>query len=616
MDDLKIPIILLICILGGVGYYYYSSSQKPVKPKTPKKIVQIEEKHHDEKETEKEDIEEVVKKAKAAFKAGQHTKSLQILKDYHNIDNYNINKILAYSYSSTKDYNKAISFFEKILKINNNSEDRYKLALLYENTDNINKALKIYCSIADDSSSLDIKHSVFEGIARLALQSSDNEGCFKYVEELVKESPDSRVAVLTLIKLSKQINNYDNLNTIESAIKEYFENDYEINYEFAGLCSQATRYEIAVKYYKFCLKLDPNNYIPYFDCYSVFDKLGKKDLAVKAMEYFLDSGTIFPEKYFEIAKTAHSLRMYRQAFRFYMISLCSYSKLQGLDDDGIMSDVEAFVKNQGTQEEKILVNAFKSFINGDYNESISLLKPIRKELDKTIYKNDYLLLLDACEIIASQDRERDAQLKEYEDFVRAQEEEERHKQDIAKRKATEAMISGSQSVSDIELKDLVKKNINDYNIQLTCAREFVNRRNLKEAKQCVNNAMKINKNAPESYLEMANICMLEQDRVNCKKNIEEAVRLNPSNPENLSIAASISLNNNDIESADRYSDIVLQSSPNDSSAMIVKAKIMIANQNYQGASEIIEKVLAVEKKNVVRAELFKLKRQVKEHLGK
>ena len=49
MDDLKIPVFLLICILGGVGFFFYNKSKNPVVPKVKPTKTVVEEVSEEEK---------------------------------------------------------------------------------------------------------------------------------------------------------------------------------------------------------------------------------------------------------------------------------------------------------------------------------------------------------------------------------------------------------------------------------------------------------------------------------------------------------------------------------------------------------------------------------------
>ena len=114
MDDLKIPVFLLICILGGVGFFFYNKSKNPVVPKVKPTKTVVEEVSEEEKAEKKAEEElKVIKSAKAAFAKENYQETINILKGKENTQNYDVQSMFAYSYSSIKDYDKSILFLKK-----------------------------------------------------------------------------------------------------------------------------------------------------------------------------------------------------------------------------------------------------------------------------------------------------------------------------------------------------------------------------------------------------------------------------------------------------------------------------------------------------------------------
>ena len=137
MDDLKIPVILLICIICGAGLYFYNKSQNPTTPKVKptKTIVEsVPSKDSDAQEAKKKSEEELIVKAKEVFESGNYKKTLEVLSEHQNSSDYNVQRMIAYALSSNKEYDRAILAFEKVLKIRKVPADGYSLAYLYEIT--------------------------------------------------------------------------------------------------------------------------------------------------------------------------------------------------------------------------------------------------------------------------------------------------------------------------------------------------------------------------------------------------------------------------------------------------------------------------------------------------
>ena len=611
MDDLKLPVFLLICILGGVGIYFYNKSQNPVQPKVKPKIVveetiSEEEKAEQKAEADKKNIEE----AKKYFSRQDYTKTLDLLSNIDDKSDYAVQRMLAYCYSSKNDYSQAIGYFEKVLKVKRTRSDIYSLAGLYEKKGRYSDASALYFELTEDEEELseDVKKSVYEGIARVSLSVPDNKKHEEYMLKLLKEWPDSKEALINLIKCKKQNKSYNDIDSLADSGNKYFSGDYTYNYELAQLYEAAGNNEQAVNYYKKCIKIDSKNYTPFFDCYRNLMKLNKTQSAIKALEYYLESGKIDVSIYFEAAKSAHKLKLYRQAFRLYLACASTDSKIQGLDDDGLVSDVEKAVREKGTETEKVFVNAFVCFLNGDYKYAISEIEKIKDELENSIYKNDYKLVLKGCERLANIDKKRDDDIAAYENYLRDQEE--------AKRKASQKSNSGGNSelrkYSYNDLKERALKNISNFNIQVETAAEVVQRGKFSEAKTYYRNASDINRRSHVPYYELAKIYMIENNSNAAKSNIEQAIKCSPDNVECLSLASNISLKANDTTKAMEYSQSALKIDPGNTSARVVMVKIYMNSGNYDQADAEIDKALATEKTNMKRAELLSYKRQIKE----
>ena len=97
MDDLKVPVILLLCILGGVGFYFYNKSQNPTTPKKVKPKTQVEKpiSNDDSKEVSAET--KLAENAREAFDKGEFDKTLELLSNSNNSNNYEINRSKANS---------------------------------------------------------------------------------------------------------------------------------------------------------------------------------------------------------------------------------------------------------------------------------------------------------------------------------------------------------------------------------------------------------------------------------------------------------------------------------------------------------------------------------------
>ena len=612
MDDLKLPIFLLICILGGVGFYFYNKSQNPTQPKVkPKKVVETTISEEEKAEQKAEAELEKIKDAKKSFAKKDYEKTLTLLSGLEDKADYDVQRMFAYSYSSKKEYDRSILFFEKTLKSKKVPADGYSLAYLYEVTGRASAAVSLYTELAEEELPTNLKKAVFEGIARVSTFIPNNSNLEPYMEKLLKEWPDSKDGVINLIKNKKQNNSFNGIDNIAESVNKYFSKDYACNYELAQLYEAAEKYNQAVTFYKKCIKIDPKNYTPFLDCYNDLMKLNKEESAVKALEYFLESGQTHVSLFFDASKIAHRNKLYRQAFRFYLNAAVSDPKIQGLEDGGLVSDIEKVVRDKGSETEKVFVNAFICYLNGDYEYATSEINKVKAELDNSIYKNDYKLVLKGCDRLAKIDKKRDDDIKAYENYLREEEE--------AKKKAMEAAAVAKtndlKGYSDKELKDRALKSVSDFNLQLETASEFMRRGNMGEAKLYFRNACDINRKSHVPYYELAKISMFEANNDLAKKNIELALKNSPNNTECLALASSIYYNSNDIPKALECAEDVLKKDSNNTSARIIRAKVYMSEKQFDKANEEIEKALSYEKTNMLRAELLRFKRQIAEQKG-
>ena len=150
MDDLKLPIFLLICILCGAGFYFYNKSHNPTQPKVkPKKVVEETISEEEKAEQKAEANLEKIKNAKKAFAKEDYKKTLEFLAGLEDKEDYDVQRMFAYIYSSKKEYDRAIIFFEKVLKIKKVPVDGYSLAYLYEVTGRSSAAASLYTELSE-----------------------------------------------------------------------------------------------------------------------------------------------------------------------------------------------------------------------------------------------------------------------------------------------------------------------------------------------------------------------------------------------------------------------------------------------------------------------------------
>ena len=617
MDDLKVPVTILLLILAGAGYFIYNKKNNPTpKYKPTKNVVETvpEKSEADIKAEKAEKLAAIKKQTASAFNSGDYAETLKLIAGNEDSKDYQIQKMLGYSYSAEKDFDKAIIAFEKALKIAKIPSEGYSLAYLYEITGRYGAAAGLYEDLATADLPPNLRRSVLEGIARISAHFPENKELYENTKKLLEDWPDSKDGAIGLARLMKERKAFSDIDKFVNKTSKTFSDDYEYNYAVAQLYDAAEKYKESVTYYKKCIKLQPRVYTPFMDCYNALSKAGKTDAALKALEYFLESGQSYPTTYFKAAIEAKNLKHYRVAFRFYLNAVCNDAKLQGKDDEGLMEEVEREYKERGTELDKTFVNAFVCYINGDCQYADSELQRIKSEVENSVYKEDYALVVRECNKLLAKDKKRDDEIKAYEARKRAEEEAaQRAKDRAAAQKSAQnnqAATSGGSQLSDNELKIKALKAPSDYNVQLQTAMDFFARGNLKEAKTFFKNAIMVNGKSAIPYVEMARINTMENDYESAENYIEKGIKRDPSNPVALIMGANIFLNQNKLPKAKEYAEQAMQANPLDSQGLIMLAKINLQENNVARAKELIEQGLSTEKNNVRRAELLSLKRQV------
>lgn len=617
MDDLKLPLFLLIAILGGVGFYIYQQSQKQPVPnvKSSKKIVRtVDEDEESKKKSKQADNEELIETVKDVFEKGNYEKTLEMLSGHENDNSYDILRMMAYSYASTDEPDKAIITFEKALKLRKIPVDGYSLGYMYEKTGRLEAAASLYMELAGLKLPANLRRSVYEGVARIAWFFPENEDMLAIIRNLVKTWPDSYDGSFGLIKLLKAKKSYDGIENISETNYKGHSDDYMYNFSLGELYFEAEKDELATKCFSKCTKLDKQNYAPYLYLHKLMKRNGKKSLAQTALMKFMESKQVYPELFFDAAMDAIEDNEYIVAFKFYLSAISCDKKLLGKNDNELVSKVEKYLKSSGSELDNKMMMAVVSYLNGDYNYALEELNRLKPELDKTDYADSIQRIIWECEVLDSIDKKRESDLKAYEDYLRRKEEKKLKKankvnpgKDIAVKR-----LENASEISEEELKTKAVKAPKDYEIQMQVGLEMAARGKTKDAKVFFKNASLLRQNAAEPHVEIAKLCLAENDTVGAEMNLSSALLANDSNSNALALSATLNFSKNNLSRAKSLAERSLSIDSNNSQANVILAKIYIKENDFARAEGCIEKALISETDKKVRAELLKMKRMCKE----
>ena len=173
MDDLKVPVTILLLILAGAGYFFYNKKNNPTpKFKPTKNIVETvpEKSEADIKAEKAEALAALKKQSSDVFKSGDYTETLKLIAGKEDSNDYQIQKMFGYSYAASKEYDKSYEYFQKAFSIIEKCGDDSlyssyynNMALLHQENDKFEDAancLKKALYIAEDKMHDDIRTAI------------------------------------------------------------------------------------------------------------------------------------------------------------------------------------------------------------------------------------------------------------------------------------------------------------------------------------------------------------------------------------------------------------------------------------------------------------------------
>ena len=619
MNDIKIPVFLLIFVLAVSGYFIYDKIQNP-KPKVRVSYKRVEEPVEDKKSgsTSSEDIEKIRKDASKAFEKADYTATISLLNKLDNIEDYDAQHMLGFCYSQNKEYDRAIVAFEKAIKHKKMPIDGYSLGYLYELTGRYTAAVALYEELASAELPPNLRRSVLEGLSRISAYLPESSRFLKYCKELAELNPESSDGCVNLFRIMRATKNFSGIDDIVEKTSKHHENNYRYNYELAQLYDDADRVKEAVKFYKKCLKIKPEVYTPFMDCYKVLTRANEHTAAVKALEYFLDGGESHPSVFFEAALEASRLKKFKTAVRLYIHAVCNDEKLLEKNDEGLVKAVERDYQEKGTELEKSFINAFICYLNGDSKYADSELKRIKDDIQNSIYKEDFALVEKSVNKLLSIDKRYEAeemaykeQLRKYEEDLKAEEASKRLKAKLAEKNKIEK-IAEMKKLSDADLKKAAMQDSNSFDRKLQIGDEFVMRANYSDAKFCYRIAMNINNKSSEPHLKLARVYYMEKNLNSASTSAEEGLKLEPDNIDLLSFASTVFAEKNDVQKAVYYAEKAFSIDSSNSQTILAYARACMLNNNFSKANELVNFALEKEKNNINRATLLNLKRKISE----
>ena len=594
MDSVKVPVILLVLVLA-IGFFLFNPfSSKPgkISKKTPE---QTEQKSSD---TEKKSPEKV----KELFKNQKFQSVIDNLQDQQASNDYEIQKMLAYSFAALKQFDRAIVAFEKALDQRRVPEDGYSLAYLYEITGRTKVARLLYEDLLNAKLPPKMLRRVYEGLSRTSVFENDTKAAIKYNLTMVKRYPDSVEGFLALMKLMRITGHIKGLENLVNLGDKYHKNSFPYNFWLGLLYFETGKFDEALSCFQHCIKLDKDNSTPYYYTYRILKRKNNISKALEHMEKYHKLNPLLPHIFFEAAMDAKNEGKTDLAYKFLRSAYTMDRTLLGRNDQGTMRAVEKMVKKHGSQVDKMFLTAFMNYINGDYKIARKQIENLFPKLNSKELKEDSKRILRECDRIENQDRQ-------YRSYLARLAQQQRMTQQKSSQPAKFQNQFKGESEADIIMRKAMI-NPNDLRMQYSAGIQLARLGRIDDAERFFRNALRINPNILEPNYSMAKLLKFKKQNRRAREFINNALNINPNNSQALSMSASLYLEERDFSQAASNAKGALKSNPNNGEARLVLAKVAMYKNNYQEALKQINSGLKVEKDPERKEDMIRLKQNL------
>lgn len=600
MDGIKLPIFLLVIVLVIGVFLFNPFARQNGKPRVKPAITGV----NPTSNQPAADCSDALKAAREPFEKGDFEKTLALLEPHRENENFDVQRMLAYAYAGLKKFDLAILSFEKTLESRKIPENGYSLAYLYEITGRINVARILYEELLAADMPPQMRRAVYEGLARTTAYENDTKLAFKYNTELVKNYPDSPEGVVALIKLLKNSGQLKGLETLVAIGEKYHTKNFDYNFWLGTLYYETGKFDEALKHFKRCIEITPDNSTPYFYTYQVLKRLKNIEQALADLEKYHKLNPLLPHIFFEASIDAKNEGKLDIAYKFFRSAVTMDRTLLGRDDKGTMSAIERMTKAKGSELDKKFLTAFVNYINGDYKIAREQISHLTGDLKGTDFADDARRIIRECDILAMQDARYAAQV-----------------QGLQREKQLESLarletVAATPGLASDTPADLLKRNAmlnpNDLRLQYTAGLELAKLGHLDAAKIFFDNAIRLNPNILEPNYSMAKVLIFEENYSEARSYVDLAMKINPNNSQTLSISALLHMQNRDFSRAQSDAEGALKANPNNGEARLVLAEVFARNSDQQRALQEIDLGLEVEKEPGRREQLLRLKETLRQ----
>lgn len=595
MDGIKLPVFLLVLVLG-LGVYLYTSTPQPVDRSAAEQSSTAD-------ETLMPSSQDPIMLAQKAFSSENYPEVIRSLSSFVNRQDYEIQRMLGYSFAAEKMFDAAIVAFENSLKLRRIPENGYSLAYLYEITGRLNVASLLYQDLLEAQLPPQMNRAVYEGLARTSIFEQDTRRSFRNNSQLIKKYPDSHEGFIALIKIMRNTGQTKGLENLIAAGDRYHSENFEYNFWLGVLLYETGNFdESLTRFYK-CIKIDQENSTPYYYSYQILKRQKSISQALEDLEQYHKLNPLLPHIFFEAALDAKGEGRLDLAYKFLRSSLSRDRTLLGRNDRGTLRAIERMIQADASELDKKFFTAFMNYINGDYKIANNQLTHLAPQLKNTHLQTDSERILHECKMLEQQDLRYDRQLREM-----------RHQQELARMASTQSnqpISPGQKDDARSKVRRQAMNNPNDLRLQYSAGLELARMGYPDDAKLFFESALRLNPDILEPHYSLAKLLINQNDILSARTHIDAALRINPNSTQALSVSADLHLKNRDFSRAKSDAEASIRANPNNGEARIVLAEVYARNNDLRQAITQIDMGLEVERDPQRREKLLRLRESLR-----
>lgn len=594
MDGIKLPVFLLIVILALAAFFLNPFSGKKPKPDKPRQTDTV---------SSQKEAKDLIIEAEKAFSDQDFQKVISLLGPSKDEKNYEIQRMLGYSFAALKLFDDAIVAFEKSLELRKVPENGFSLAYLYEITGRINVARLLYEELLSAQLPPKMQRGVYEGLSRTSVFENDTKAALNYNMEMVKRYPESTEGFVALLKIIRSTGQIKGIEKLVAHGDNFHKRNFEFNFWLGLLYFEIGNFNDSLKRFKACIEIDPENSTPYYYTYRILKRQKNIEQALADLENYHKLNPLLPHIFFEAAIDAKNEGRLDLAYKFIRSAYTMDRTLLGRDDKGTMRAVERMIKSSGSEIDKKFLSVFVNYINGDHKLARDQIKHLLPKLANSELKIDANRILNELDLLDRQERD-------YQNYLSRLERQKQQQQAMMQAAATSGPNEFENETQADQIMRKAMINPNDLKMQYFAGLQLARIGAVEDAKRFFENALRLNPNVLEANYSMAKVLMFQQQNRKAREYVDRALKINPNNSQSLSMSASLHLQERDFSRAQSDAEGALKANPNNGEARLVLAEIAVRNNDYRKASKEVNMGLEVEKDPERREKLLRLKKSL------